>query len=103
MKKISMATLCLTLLFSSHLFANENKVIGSGTITFVGAIVEGNCQMESDKNTFKTNCWNGDKMEESKYNLVPNKQFNSKLINNKGSMDIKWINDKLAIMNVAYN
>ncbi len=42
-------------------------------------------------------------MEESRYHLEPNKQFNSKLINNKGTMAIKWIKDDLAIMNIVYN
>ncbi|MEQ4923978.1 hypothetical protein [Proteus hauseri] len=103
MKKICKVVSCLSLLLTTSLFANENRVIGSGTITFVGAIVEGNCEMENNKNTFKTRCWNGSEMEESRYHLEPNKHFNSKLINNKGTMDIKWIKDDLAIMNIVYN
>ncbi|OAT47073.1 hypothetical protein M997_1600 [Proteus hauseri ATCC 700826] len=54
------------LLLTAASFASENKVIGSGTITFVGTIVEGNCEMETNKNTFKTKCWNGVEMEESR-------------------------------------
>ncbi|EEG83744.1 hypothetical protein PROPEN_04513 [Proteus penneri ATCC 35198] len=42
-------------------------------------------------------------MKKSQYQLERNKHFGSKLINNKGSMDIKWINDNLAIMNIVYN
>ncbi|WP_193014317.1 MULTISPECIES: hypothetical protein [Gammaproteobacteria] len=103
MKKVYITAMCLALLFSTSSFSKENKVIGSGTITFVGAIVEGNCQMDTDKNTFKTSCWNGREMQESEYQLERNKHFNSKLINNKGSMDIKWINDNLAVMNIVYN
>lgn len=103
MNKFCIAATCLTLLLSTPSFAKENKVIGSGTITFVGTIVEGNCQMNTEKNTFKTSCWNGREMQESQYQLESNQQFNSKLINNKGSMDIKWINDKLAVMNIVYN
>ncbi len=103
LNKIYIAATCLTLLLSTSTFAKENKVIGSGTITFVGAIVEGNCLIDTDKNTFKTSCWNGSEMQESQYQLERNKSFNSKLINNKGSMDIKWINDNLAIMNIVYN
>ncbi|QIG06561.1 hypothetical protein [Proteus sp. ZN5] len=103
MNKFSIAATCLTLLLSTPSFSKDNKVIGSGTITFVGAIVEGNCLMDTDKNTFKTSCWNGNEMQESQYQLERNKNFNSKLINNKGSMNIKWINDDLAIMNIVYN
>ncbi|HCH49146.1 MAG TPA: hypothetical protein DEV59_00310 [Proteus sp.] len=103
MKKICKVVSCLFLLLTAASFASENKVIGSGTITFVGTIVEGNCEMETNKNTFKTKCWNGVEMEESRYHLEPNKQFNSKLINNKGTMAIKWIKDDLAIMNIVYN
>ena len=103
MKKLYIAAMCLPLLLIAPSFGKENKVIGSGTITFVGAIVEGNCLMDTDKNTFKTKCWNGSEMQESQYQLERNKQFSSKLINNKGSMDIKWINDNLAIMNIVYN
>ncbi|AYY80164.1 MULTISPECIES: hypothetical protein [Proteus] len=103
MKKIYITAICLSLLFSIPSFSKENKVIGSGTITFVGAIVEGNCLMDMDKNTFKTSCWDGKEMQESQYQLERNKHFSSKLINNKGSMNIKWINDHLAIMNIVYN
>lgn len=103
MNKLYIATTCLTLLLSTPTLAKENKVIGSGTITFVGAIVEGNCLMDTDKNTFKTTCWNGTEMHEAQYKLESNKHFNSQLINNKGYMDIQWINDKLAVMKVVYN
>lgn len=103
MKKSVIAVCGLALLLSASTFAKEAKIIGSGTITFVGAIVEGNCQTNFNKNTFKTNCWNGTEMQESSYHLEPQKQFNSKLINNKGTMNIKWINDKLAVMNIVYN
>ncbi|WP_099074938.1 hypothetical protein [Proteus alimentorum] len=103
MNKFYITATCLALLLSTSTFAKENKVIGSGTITFVGAIVEGNCLMDTEKNTFKTSCWNGSEMQESQYQLERNKHFNTKLINNKGSMDIKWINDNLAVMNIVYN
>ncbi|WP_235379063.1 hypothetical protein, partial [Proteus faecis] len=76
MNKIYIAATCLTLLLSTSTFAKENKVIGSGTITFVGAIVEGNCLIDTDKNTFKTSCWNGSEMQESQYQLERNKSFN---------------------------
>ncbi|WP_239994665.1 hypothetical protein [Proteus hauseri] len=53
MKKICKVVSCLFLLLTAASFASENKVIGSGTITFVGTIVEGNCEMETNKNTLK--------------------------------------------------
>lgn len=42
-------------------------------------------------------------MKDFQYKLDANQQFNSQLINNKGFMDIEWINDHLAVMNIVYN
>ncbi|MEY1271665.1 hypothetical protein [Proteus mirabilis] len=103
MKKISIAVACLGLLLTTPSLANESKVLGSTTITFVGAIVEGGCFALSEQNTVKTSCWDGEEMKESQYKLKSNQQFNSQLINNKGSMNINWINDHLAVMNIVYN
>lgn len=103
MKKTSIVLACLGLLVSTLSLADENKVLGSTTITFVGAIVEGGCSTLSEENTVKTSCWNGSEMKEFQYKLDANQQFNSQLINNKGFMNIEWINDHLAVMNIVYN
>ncbi|MBI6530144.1 type 1 fimbrial protein [Proteus vulgaris] len=103
MKKNLIIGTCLTLLLSAPTFANNNKVIGSGTITFTGSIVEGNCMIDSIGHIFKTNCWNGVEMEEIQYKIKPNEMFNTKLNENKGSMSINWIGENLAIMDIVYN
>ncbi|MDS0788962.1 hypothetical protein OSB94_12735 [Proteus vulgaris] len=102
MKKNLIIGACLTLLLSATTLAN-NKVIGSGTITFTGSIVEGNCMIDSIGNIFKTNCWNGVEMEEIQHKIEPNEMFNAKLNENKGSMNINWIGENLAIMDIIYN
>lgn len=103
MKKIPIVLACLGLLLTAPSLARESKVLGSTTITFVGAIVEGGCFASSEENTVKTSFWNGKEMKDFQYKLDANQQFNSQLINNKGFMDIEWINDHLAVMNIVYN
>lgn len=103
MKKNLIISVCLALLLSTSAIAEENKTIGSGTITFIGAIVEGNCQVDSVESVLKTHCWNGHEMEEKDYNLESNKTFSTKIGENKGSMKVNWISDNVAIMDVAYN
>lgn len=103
MKKNFVIGTCLAFLLSSSVMANNNKIIGSGTITFVGSIVEGNCMTNSVGNTFKTSCWNGSEMEEALHKIEPNKVFNAKLGENKGSMNINWINENVGIMDIVYN
>lgn len=103
MKKNFIIGTCLALLLSASTMANNNKVIGSGTITFTGSIVEGNCMTNSIGNTFSTNCWNGTEMEETLHKIEPNKKFNAQLGENKGSMSINWIKENVGIMDIAYN
>ncbi|WIV89680.1 hypothetical protein [Proteus appendicitidis] len=93
----------LALLLSAPAMANNNKVIGSGTITFTGSIIEGNCMTNSVGNTFKTNCWNGTEMEETLHNIEPNKVFDAQLGENKGTMSINWIKENVGIMDIEYN
>ena len=62
MKKIPIVLACLGLLLTAPSLARESKVLGSTTITFVGAIVEGGCYASSEENTVKTSCWNGKEM-----------------------------------------
>lgn len=103
MKKNLIIGACLTFLLSPPTLANNNKVIGSGTIIFTGSIVEGNCMINSVGHIFKTNCWNGVEMEEIQHKIEPNEIFNVKLNENRGSMNINWIGENLAIMDIVYN
>ncbi|WP_193014257.1 MULTISPECIES: hypothetical protein [Gammaproteobacteria] len=103
MKKNLIIGTCLAFLLSAPVIADTNKVIGSGTITFTGSIVEGNCMTDSVGHVFKTNCWNGVEMEEIQHRIEPNKMFNAKLGENRGSMNINWIGENLAIMDIMYN
>jgi type 1 fimbria pilin len=103
MKKNFVIGTCLALLLSAPVMANNNKTIGSGTITFTGSIVEGNCMTDSVGNTFKANCWNGTEMEETLHKIEPNKVFNAQLSENKGSMSINWLKENVGIMDIVYN
>lgn len=103
MKKFLIIGMCLSFLLSAPTMANNNKIIGSGTITFTGSIVDGNCITNSVGNTFKTNCWNGTEMEETLHKIEPNKIFNTQLSENKGSMSINWIKENVGIMDIMYN
>ncbi|MEQ4923957.1 hypothetical protein [Proteus hauseri] len=102
MKKNLSIVACFAVLLSTSALADGNKLVGSGTITFTGNIVDGNCHVDSIGNTFNTSCWNGNEMETTSYNLIPHEKFNSKIAANKGSMNINWINDNAAIMDVIY-
>lgn len=75
MKKINSAIAFIALLLSISSCAKENNIIGSGSITFVGAIVDGGCSTQLDKNNFKTSCWNGEEMKETSYQLSPSKKL----------------------------
>ncbi|MCT8248071.1 hypothetical protein [Proteus faecis] len=102
MKKNFIIGMCLTLLLSLPAIANNNKTIGSGTITFIGSIVDGNCITDSVGNTFKANCWNGTEMEETLHKIEANKTFNAQLGENKGSININWIKENVGIMDIVY-
>ncbi|MBG5918659.1 hypothetical protein [Providencia stuartii] len=86
--------------------AKEKTVIGSGTITFTGAIVASPCQIGTYQENVQTTCWNDSgKPVTTQISLKTLKKGTQELPNNKGTQSFKWIDkaQTLGVYTLIYN
>ncbi|HEF8773782.1 MULTISPECIES: hypothetical protein [Providencia] len=97
-------TLSYFITYTAH--AEKRNVIGSATITFVGAIVVPPCQVGTMGDKIETTCWSDrGKVETVKTSFKKLKTGTHELPNHKGTQSFKWIDQdkKLGMYTLDYN
>lgn len=110
MNKSLLSVLATTLLvFSVSTQATESKSIGSGTITFIGSIVEAPCELtpsfENGRNKLSSSCYNSKagKMEVEQVDVEKLIKTNKSFKNNHFTMTPVKVKDNVYIMNMDVN
>lgn len=101
---LSIITLSYFISYAAN--AQERHIIGSGTITFIGAIVAPPCHIGSMEDKIETTCWSDKgQVETVKTSFKKLKTGTLQLPNHKGTQSFKWIDQdkKLGIYTLTYN